>query len=80
NTIHGLSNGEIAKALDESPVNISRALDVLVDEGFSTKLDSGRYALGLQVAKIGYAHINELDRAEQRIKELRQRTVAGALN
>jgi DNA-binding IclR family transcriptional regulator len=78
-TLHGLSNGEIAKALGETPVNITRALDVLVDEGFATKLDSGRYGPGMELAQIGVAHLNELDLAERRINEIRQRTMAGAM-
>jgi len=78
-TLHGLSNSEIAKALGESPANISRALSVLLAEGFVTKLDSGRYGPGMELAKIGVAHLNELDMAERRINEIRQRTMAGAM-
>ncbi len=79
-TLHGLSNGEIARALDETPVNISRALTVLMEEGLVTKLESGRYGPGLELAQLGVAHLNELDMAERRISEIRQRTMAGAMN
>ena len=79
-TLNGLSNGEIAKALDETPVNITRALDVLTDEGFVTKLDSGRYAHSITTLQIAQAHANEMDRATCRIQEINQRVMSGALN
>jgi DNA-binding IclR family transcriptional regulator len=79
-SLDGLSNGEIAKALGESPANVSRAVDVLVDEGFATRLDTGRVGLGIKLAQIGVRHLNELELAERRIKELKQRTMAGAVN
>ena len=78
-SLHGLSNGEIADGLDESPANVSRALSTLTDEGFAVRLDSGRYAPSIKVAQLGVAHLNELDAAQQRINELRQRTMAGAM-
>jgi len=77
--LHGLSNSEIAQALNETPVNISRALAVLVEEGAATKLDNGRYGLGIRLAQLGVSHLNELEMAERRIKELKQRTMAGAM-
>ncbi len=78
-SLHGLSNGEIAKALGESPVNVTRALAALMERGWVQKLDSGQYALGITVAQIGVAHLNELEMAERRIQEIRQRTMAGAM-
>lgn len=79
-TLDGLSNGEIAQALGESAVNISRALAVLVDEGVAEKLPSGRYAHGITLLQIAQAHANEIDRANNRIREINQRVMAGALN
>lgn len=79
-TLNGLSNGEIAKALGESPVNITRALDVLMAEGFVSRLESGRYAHSITTLQIAQAHANEMDRASCRIQEINQRVAAGAMN
>ncbi|AMK09628.1 helix-turn-helix domain-containing protein [Pseudodesulfovibrio indicus] len=79
-TLDGLANGEIAQALDETPVNISRALAVLAEEGWVTQLPSGRYAHHISVLQLAQAHANEMDRASSRIREINQRVMAGAHN
>ncbi|MDD3310980.1 helix-turn-helix domain-containing protein [Pseudodesulfovibrio sp.] len=79
-TMSGLANGEIAKALDESAVNISRALDVLVEEGWVSKLETGRYALSIAALQVAQAHADEMARAQNRIMEINQRVLAGAQN
>lgn len=73
-----LSNGELAKALDESPANITRYLSTLVDSGLATKLDTGRYAPGIALLQIAQAHANEMANAQNRINEINQRVLAGA--
>lgn len=77
-SLHGLSNGELAKALDESPANITRYLATLVDSGLATKLDTGRYAPGIALLQIAQAHANEMANAQNRINEINQRVLAGA--
>lgn len=77
-TLQGLSNVELAKALNESPANISRCLATLVEAGFATKLDSGRYAPGIALLQIAQAHANEMASAQHRINEINQRVLAGA--
>lgn len=42
--LNGVSNGELASALGESPANINRALNTLIEEGLALKLDNGRFA------------------------------------
>lgn len=79
-TLNGLSNGEIAKALGDTPVNITRALDVLTDEGLVNKLETGRYAHSIGMLQIAQAHADEMDRAQYRIKEINHRVAAGAMN
>lgn len=77
-TMDGLSNSEIAKALDESAVNISRALAVLVEEGLVKQLDNGRYGPHIRLLQIAQAHANEMDRASRTIDEINQRVLAGS--
>lgn len=77
-SLMGLSNGELAKALDESPANITRYLTTLVDSGLATKLDTGRYAPGIALLQIAQAHANEMANAQNRINEINQRVLAGA--
>lgn len=70
----GVSNKALAEALSESPVNISRALAILVDEGFVTKLDNGLYALSVQLTQIAMSHLGEIDKAQSRLDQLKQRS------
>ena len=79
-TLHGLSNSEIAKALGETPVNVSRALATLANEGWVTKLETGRYAHSIKCLQVAQAHADEMSRAQNRIMEINQRVAAGAIN
>ena len=40
--LNGISNGELASALGESPANINRALNTLIDEGLARLGQDGR--------------------------------------
>lgn len=77
-TLYGLSNGELAKALKESPATINRCLNTLIAEGLAVKLDTGRFAPGMALLQIAQATANELDSAQARIREINQRILAGA--
>jgi DNA-binding IclR family transcriptional regulator len=77
-TLNGLSNGELAKALGESPATINRCLNTLIAEGLAVKLDTGRFALSVAVLQIAQAHAEEMARAQNRINEINQRVLAGA--
>ncbi|EEJ7165571.1 helix-turn-helix domain-containing protein [Salmonella enterica subsp. enterica] len=79
-SLHGLSNGELAKALGESEVNISRAMNALIEEGLAQRLESGRYTPGMQLLYIAQAFSNEMATAQARIAELNQRVLAGSHN
>lgn len=50
--LNGVSNGELASALGESPANINRALNTLIEEGLALKLENGRFAPGVQLLQI----------------------------
>ena len=79
-TLNGLSNNDISKALGESPSTINRILNTLITEGAATKLDNGRYTLGIKVLQLAQSHANEMSAAQNRIDEINQRVRAGAHN
>lgn len=79
-SLNGLSNKELAKALCESPANITRTLNTLVSEGMAQRLESGRYAPGMQLLYIAQAFSNEMAAGQARISELNQRVLAGSQN
>ena len=69
----GMSNKELAEATGESAVNISRALAILVDEGFVHKLKTNDYAFTPLFAQIATKHLAEIDFNIQRAEEVKQR-------
>ena len=79
-SLHGLSNLELSRALNESEVNISRTIGALVEEGMIQRLDNGRYAPGMQLLYIAQAFSNEMAAGQARISELNQRVLAGSQN
>jgi DNA-binding IclR family transcriptional regulator len=79
-SLTGLSNGEIAKALDDSPANICRALTVMEDEGMVRRLETGRWALGILALQGFTAHAHEMELAQDRIQELNRRILSGSKN
>ncbi len=72
-SLHGLSNGELAKALGESPANITRCMDTLIESGFATRLDTGRFAPSIGFLQYAMATAEELQRAQARITEIQAR-------
>lgn len=76
--LDGLSNVELARALRESPVNITRATDILMDEGLVTKTEGGRFVQSILFLQMAEAFARETDQASAKIQELTQRVRAGA--
>lgn len=73
-TLRGLSNTELAQALGESPANITRYMDLLIEEGWATRYDdTGRFAPSIAFLQYAMATADELDRGAARIQELRAR-------
>ena len=72
-TLAGLSNTELAKALGESPANITRYMDTLSESGFATRLDTGRFAPSIGFLQYAMATAEELQRAQARITEIQAR-------
>lgn len=77
-SLTGLSNGELAKALCESPANINRALTTLIEEGLAQKLENGRFAMSMSMLQIAHAHATEVARAQDKLSEMNQRLIAGS--
>lgn len=77
-TLTGLSNMELAALTRQSAPNVSRALNTLVEGGFVTRLDNGRYAHGLKTLQIAQSHANHVNEMLSRASELNQRIEAGS--
>lgn len=75
-TLTGLSNVELAKGLGESPANITRYMDTLIEAGFATRLDTGRFAPSIGFLQYAMATADELNRATARITEIQARISA----
>lgn len=77
-SLTGLSNGQLAKALDESPSTINRYLNTLIESGLVEQKPSGLFAHSVMMLQIATAHANEMSRARAKIDELEQRVTAGS--
>lgn len=77
-SLNGLSNTELAQRTGDSPSNITRAVQTLIDEGLAVKLDTGRFAPGVALLQIAQAHAEEMARMQNRINEINQRVLSGA--
>jgi len=76
--LHGVSNQELAAALQTSAPQVTRILQTLVAEGLAVKLDSGRYAPGVALLGMAQRHADEMHHATQRVAEINQRVAAHA--
>lgn len=79
-TVTGLSNTELAQLTQDSPSNITRAMQTLIEEGLAVKLDNGRFAHSVGVLQIAQAHAEHMARLTNRMQELNQRIAAGSMN
>lgn len=78
--LDGLSNKELADALNAPPPTVCRDLAVLAEEGWVQRLETGRWTLSATLLQIAQAYANHVERTQFRISELNQRIVAGALS
>lgn len=76
-SLQGISNRDLAQKLNESPSQITRALQTLVSEGLAKKDENDLYTLGTSIIQIAKSHFNEVERAKARIAEIEQRTSVG---
>ncbi|MBP5951334.1 helix-turn-helix domain-containing protein [Pseudomonas sp. P42] len=79
-TVTGLSNTELAHLTQDSPSNITRAMQTLIEEGLAVKLDNGRFAHSVGVLQIAQAHAEHMARLTNRMQEINQRIAAGSIN
>ncbi|EJD6368916.1 helix-turn-helix domain-containing protein [Providencia hangzhouensis] len=85
-TNYGLSNQEIATAINDTPVNVSRALSTLIEEGLVDQVhDNGggshyKFAHSIQMLQIAHSCIAEDERLMARLEEKRHRIRAGSQN
>lgn len=77
-TVTGLSNSELAFLTQDSPSNVTRAMQMLIEEGLALKLDNGRFAHSVGVLQIAQAHAEHMDRLTGRMQEINQRIAAGS--
>ena len=77
-TVTGLSNTELAFLTQDSPSNITRAMQTLIEEGLALKLDNGRFAHSVGVLQIAQAHAEHMARLTGRMQEINQRIAAGS--
>ncbi len=72
--LKGLAPGEIAKSLSLPAADITRALHNLMYAGIAEQLqDSSRWRLTTKVPQVAIAMLNNLDRAQIKLDETRQR-------
>ena len=78
--VTGISNKDIADVLGLSPVDVSRDLEDLIEEGLAIKLDNGRFAHSVQMIQIAQAYATQIARIQGQITEMNQRIAAGSMN
>ncbi|WP_248915837.1 helix-turn-helix domain-containing protein [Pseudomonas moorei] len=78
-TVTGLSNTELAQLAHDSPSNITRAMQTLIEEGLAVKLDNGRFAHSVGMLQIAQAHAEHMARLTDRMQEINQRIAAGSM-
>lgn len=85
-TNFGLSNQEIATAIGETPVNVTRALNTLIEEGLVDQVYGNgggshyKFAHSIQMLQIAQSCISEDERLIARLEEKRRRIRAGSQN
>lgn len=71
---HGLTPGELARATDLSPSNITRYVATLEEKGFAERIpETGRIRPSVRLAQQAVAIMRSLDAARNRIDELTNR-------
>lgn len=77
-SLKGCSNGELALAVNDSPANVTRALNTLIQAGFVEKWDDGLFRYSSLMLEIAHAHDIEVKESVDRSIDRRNRVIAGA--
>ncbi len=73
----GISNKDIADGLGIGPVEVSRDLADLLDEGLVQRLNNGNYAYGIKTLQIAERFRRDQERLKARLDELEKRISVG---
>lgn len=77
---HGLTPGELARATDLSPSNITRYVATLEEKGFAERIpETGRIRPSVKLAQHAVGILRSLDSAKQRIDEIQNRLATNYL-
>ena len=76
--LDGLSNKELARLLQTSPVNVSRDAALLAECGWVQTLDNGRYALTVKPVALNKMYQLHLSDMSARAEEFNRRAEARA--
>ena len=72
-TVSGVSNAALAKRLNLSASNVTRATRLLIDKGWARKDEAtGHFHPTPRMAQVFGRVLSDLDRAEQQVAELRR--------
>lgn len=76
-SLTGVSIKELSEQLNETPSQIYRALQTLIEEGLAVQLDNEKYAQGKFFIQAAHAHAEEIERAQGHINQHLQQIFAG---
>ena len=76
-TMDGLSNKDLCEAIDETPVNITRATAILESEGFLRKLPTGNWTLSFALLNLAVCYEQDMQAVNERFNEMRHRVATG---
>lgn len=77
---HGLTPGELARATELSPSNITRYVATLEEKGFAERIpETGRIRPSVRFAQHAMSILRSVDQASQRLDEMKNRLATQTL-
>lgn len=74
----GASNGELARAADTSPSNVTRCMAQLIAKGWARKSEeTGRFHPAGEFTRLTFRVLADLDRADNRMRDVRHNLTRG---
>lgn len=68
----GLANGDIAKAADCTPSQVTRLATALADVGWIEKLPTGRYRITARFGRMSVRVMTSFERAERQLGDIKR--------